>query len=188
MYNKTAKECDKQRREGHNPPPTFVSFPSSIRTTLIIVQDSECRSRFYETYYNQAQEHDKESVKKYDDDLNTTLIFVSLCFAPPTTPMLIRCTGRSLLGRCVRIHREHPAGVTTQLRTADRRNIEDSRPFGQRSLPRRDSRTPTVPWPISSNRAGTEYPVFESRSRVILCIPRHARKAVVEQIFGRLYR
>ena len=37
----------------------------------------EYRSKFYEYYHKEAEEYDKEFVKKYDEDLNTTLIFVS---------------------------------------------------------------------------------------------------------------
>ena len=36
------------------------------------------QTRFYETYRQEAEDHDKEFIKKYDEDLNTTLIFVSL--------------------------------------------------------------------------------------------------------------
>jgi hypothetical protein len=36
------------------------------------------RSRFYEHYRKEAEEYDREFMKKYDEDLNTTLIFVSL--------------------------------------------------------------------------------------------------------------
>ena len=33
-------------------------------------------ARFYEDYRKVAEEYDKEFIKKYDEDLNTTLIFV----------------------------------------------------------------------------------------------------------------
>ena len=36
------------------------------------------RSRFYEDYRKVAEEYDKEFMKRYDEDLNTTLIFVRL--------------------------------------------------------------------------------------------------------------
>jgi len=36
------------------------------------------RARFYRHYQREAEEYDREFTKKYDDDLNTTLIFVSL--------------------------------------------------------------------------------------------------------------
>ena len=35
------------------------------------------KARFYEHYRKVAEEYDKEFLKKYDEDLNTTLIFVS---------------------------------------------------------------------------------------------------------------
>ena len=38
----------------------------------------DLRARFYEIYRQEAEDHDKEFIKKYDEDLNTTLIFVSL--------------------------------------------------------------------------------------------------------------
>ena len=38
----------------------------------------DSRARFYETYRQEAEEYDREFIKKYDEDLNTTLIFVSL--------------------------------------------------------------------------------------------------------------
>ena len=34
------------------------------------------RARFYADYHKVAEEYDKEFMKKYDEDLNTTLIFV----------------------------------------------------------------------------------------------------------------
>ena len=35
------------------------------------------RAQFFEDYRREAEEYDKEFIKKYDEDLNTTLIFVS---------------------------------------------------------------------------------------------------------------
>jgi len=41
------------------------------------------RTKFYEVYRREAEDYDRESIKRYDEDLNTTLIFVrvlrSLC-------------------------------------------------------------------------------------------------------------
>jgi len=36
------------------------------------------RAAFYDIYRREAEEYDREFTKKYDEDLNTTLIFVSL--------------------------------------------------------------------------------------------------------------
>jgi len=36
------------------------------------------RTEFYEVYRREAKEYDRDFIKKYDEDLNTTLVFV--CF------------------------------------------------------------------------------------------------------------
>ena len=36
----------------------------------------DLRTQFYEHYRKEADDYDKEFMKKYDEDLNTTLIFV----------------------------------------------------------------------------------------------------------------
>ena len=38
------------------------------------------RVEFYDKYKREADEYDKDFIKKYDQDLNTTLIFVSETF------------------------------------------------------------------------------------------------------------
>lgn len=48
----------------------------SLRRDLRSTQ-GDLRSRFYEEYRKEAEEYDREFIKKFDDDLNTTLIFVS---------------------------------------------------------------------------------------------------------------
>ena len=36
------------------------------------------RSQFYKHYRREAEEYDREFMEKHDEDLNTTLIFVSI--------------------------------------------------------------------------------------------------------------
>ena len=45
------------------------------------------RAKFYEVYRHEAEEYDREFTKKYDEDLNTTLIFVSSAMG-----LVCRCT------------------------------------------------------------------------------------------------
>ena len=52
----------------------FPFAPSQKRDALSTQEDH--RDRFYEDYRKEAED-DKEFVKKYDEYLNTTLIFVS---------------------------------------------------------------------------------------------------------------
>ena len=40
------------------------------------------RAQFFEDYRKEAEEYDREFMKKYDEDLNTTLIFVSFVWGP----------------------------------------------------------------------------------------------------------
>ena len=42
----------------------------------------EYRTRFYEVYRQEAEEYDREFIKRYDEDMSTTLIFVSLFYVP----------------------------------------------------------------------------------------------------------
>ena len=51
-----------------------------------------------------AEEYDKEFVKKYDDELNTTLIFVSLV-GRSNVHVLTRIAGWSILRRYLCLHR-----------------------------------------------------------------------------------
>ena len=37
------------------------------------------RMVFYDNFQREMDEHDRDFEKKYDEDLNTTLIFVSVC-------------------------------------------------------------------------------------------------------------
>ena len=47
-------------------------FPNLLGTV------SSARVEFYDKFQREADEHDRDYLKKYDEDLNTTLIFVSL--------------------------------------------------------------------------------------------------------------
>lgn len=46
----------------------MASFASS--------QEADSRTKFYDKYYKVAEEYDKVFMKKHEEDLNTTLIFV----------------------------------------------------------------------------------------------------------------
>jgi len=51
-------------------------------------EDPNPRAKFYAKYQQEVEHADKEFQKKYDEDLNTTLIFVCVpisVFLPPTT-------------------------------------------------------------------------------------------------------
>jgi len=60
---------------------------SSLTPSYSQGEGSECfRTQFYENYHKMADEHDKDFVKKHNDDLDTTLIFVRAMSFRPTHP------------------------------------------------------------------------------------------------------
>ena len=61
------------------------------------------RTQFYNHYRKEAEEYDKDFMKKYDEDLNTTLIFVR-CMHHSDPRALTRVTGWSVLRRGFRLH------------------------------------------------------------------------------------
>jgi len=86
MVTKTPKKCRRvrDRTVGNG---QVGKFPSSLNqnvagTLFDSKQDvpsaqEDHRAQFFENYRREAEEYDKEFIKKYDEDLNTTLIFVS---------------------------------------------------------------------------------------------------------------
>ena len=63
-------------------PPRFLtaetgcSFQDALRTFFQPIKNDDPRLDFYTMYKREATEYDTDYVKKYDEDLNTTLIFV----------------------------------------------------------------------------------------------------------------
>ena len=56
-----------------------LRLPCSRIQDLFPTDQEDHQARFYEHYRKVAEEYDKEFLKRYDEDLNTTLIFVSGC-------------------------------------------------------------------------------------------------------------
>ena len=67
----------------NNIPFTIRSFQDALRTFFQPIKNDDARLDFYTMYKKEATEYDTDYVKKYDEDLNTTLIFVSrVSFTP----------------------------------------------------------------------------------------------------------
>jgi len=69
------------------------------------------RMQFYETYCREAKDYDEEFIKKYDEDLDTTLIFVR-CARRSATQVLIRLAGWSVFRRNLCVY--HRGQLRTQ--------------------------------------------------------------------------
>ena len=59
-------------------PLSWPSFQDALRSFFQPIKTDDSRLDFYTMYKREATEFDTEYVKKYDEDLNTTLIFVRL--------------------------------------------------------------------------------------------------------------
>jgi len=62
------------------------SFQDALRTFFQPIKNDDARLDFYTMYKKEATEYDTDYVKKYDEDLNTTLIFVSRLYRPFPRP------------------------------------------------------------------------------------------------------
>ena len=56
---------------------TERSFQDALRTFFQPIKTEDPRVDFYTMYKRESAEYDADYIKKYDEDLNTTLIFVN---------------------------------------------------------------------------------------------------------------
>jgi len=91
---------------------TLVEIPCSQgEVSVPAVKDP--RADFYKIYRKEAEEYDKEFIKKYDEDLNTTLIFVSLvCYS--NAHVLTWAEGWSVLRRDFSLHHRRQLPTPTR--------------------------------------------------------------------------
>ena len=92
------------RRECH------LSQSCRAKQDKLPVDLEDHEARFYEAYRKVAEEYDKDFLKKYEEDLNTTLIFVSLASSCIESP-LTRASGWSVF--CSRFRLHHPSRLST---------------------------------------------------------------------------
>ena len=73
------KRATHNLRTGKFPLAPDLSVSKTARNSKLDAQPTQedHRTKFFEHYRKEADEYDKEFLKKYDEDLNTTLIFVS---------------------------------------------------------------------------------------------------------------
>jgi hypothetical protein len=57
---------------------TLCSIQDALRLFMPPLKSDEARTDFYTVYKRESIEHDTNYVKKYEEDLNTTLVFVGL--------------------------------------------------------------------------------------------------------------
>ena len=141
----------------------------------------DLRTKFYTGYHKEAEEHDKEFVKKHDEDLNTTLVFVSRVRHGGT--FVLTAAAGWFVFRCgVCLHHRD------QLRPQARSERGDRRPppcphlqSGQHHIQQR-SRSPAVDRSRTNDCPGPGNPLRKSRCFTLLRVPRNAWQAMGESI------
>jgi len=58
---------------------TRESIKEALRMCLQLIKNDDPQLDFYTMYERETVEHDTEYMQKYNEDLNTTLIFVRFC-------------------------------------------------------------------------------------------------------------
>ena len=79
-------------------PSSGHSFQDALRTFFQPIKTDDPRPDFYTMYKREATEYNMDHVKKYDEDLNTTLIFVR-CSSSALVNISLDLIGRSVLCR-----------------------------------------------------------------------------------------
>ena len=111
-------------------PLTGCSIQDALRSFFQPTKTDDPRVDFYTMYKREATEYDMDYIKKYDEDLNTTLIFVRrlpLLFSI-TSPVHV---GRSVLGRQLGLRHRRPFQPPTQSERAVRRSPPRNPPHSQ---------------------------------------------------------
>ena len=75
------------------------------------IKNEDPQLDFYTVYKREATEYDTENMRKYNEDLNTTLIFVRYCYPLDCRLVLTDFSGRSIL--CSQFRLRHRCPVKT---------------------------------------------------------------------------
>jgi len=91
------------------------SLHEALRVFFLPIKNDDARLDFYTMYKKEATEYDTDYVKKYDEDLNTTLIFVRhltrLSLSPLTISVLV---GWFIFRRQLSLRSRHPIKTRTR--------------------------------------------------------------------------
>ena len=71
---------------------TGRSFQDALRSFFQPIKTDDPRVDFYTMYKREATEYDTDYIKKYDEDLNTTLIFVCRSSFALVNHLICPCT------------------------------------------------------------------------------------------------
>src|SRR5882757_9204034 len=96
---------------------SHCSLHSALREFIEPLRTNDSRADFFAVYRKHSDEFDQDYARKYDEDLNTSLIFVSsfisvrLC--PQSHNRRLRRVGRSCFGGHLGLHHRRPIQTRT---------------------------------------------------------------------------
>jgi len=101
--------------------PVVQSLEKALRDALSILgkdHSSDPRTNFYDKFRKEVAEHDDDFLKKRDEDMNNTLIFVS-SVPPVETTWLTRWEVRSVFGHNGCVYHRHTVRTQAGLRRTE---------------------------------------------------------------------
>ena len=141
--------------------------------TLPIQEDH--RAQFFEDYRKEAEEYDREFIKSYDEDLNTTLIFVSLACCS-SVRVLTWMTGWSVFCCDCSVHHPSPPPAPIRPKSRDNRSSPGSYPQDrQHHLWKPRPRSTSMDWSPPNDNPSPSHPLHKSHHIPLLHISRDAR-------------
>ena len=149
---------------------------------------NSARVDFYNKFQREADDYDRDFTKKYDEDLNTTLIFVCVFIFSSTFPVVLTICllwgiGRFVFCSCICFYRRCRKLALTGLHT-----IQLHRPYryGQylaRAPPSGPQFcSPSVERSRSDHRPRPIYPLFKSSRFSPLRLHRHVGQTVAQSL------
>jgi len=80
------------------------------------IKNDDPQLDFYTMYKRETMEYDTEYMQKYNEDLNTTLIFVGFCVPSIHCAALTAFSGWAVLGSQLCLRHRHPVEAPARLR------------------------------------------------------------------------
>ena len=170
-------------------PLTRPSFQDALKHFFQPTKTGDPRVDFYTMYKRESAEYDTDYVKKYDEDLNTTLIFVRyLSFFWSTTSL--NSTGRPVLCRQLGLRNRRPFESPTRSQPTISRTPPSHPPHSQPIChSRRDPHRPARSGRSSERDRNYDVPdVCEPPDIAVGGIHRNAGEAVVEPLPAAFWR
>ena len=147
---------------------------------------NNARTEFYDKFQREADEYDHDYMKKYDEDLNTTLIFVSIFFRTRHNcgaDSFFWVKGRSVLRRHIRLHYRRSDQPPTGFPRAELQAPQDRckcHTWEYANWRRRH--TSRLGWPRSYRSSCPSHPLLKFGRFSPLSVRSHAGQAVAQPL------